>query len=124
MGLKTGFLCGGALTAFLGVAVASGTPAAARSCEDLRSLAVPNTTIDAAEAIAAGSYTPAGSAPINDLPAFCRVHGVISPVPGSQIGFELWLPQQGWNRKVEMVGNGGYSSAIAYASLGGLLKAG
>ena len=42
---------------------------------------------------AAGSYTPAGGAEIAELPAFCRVHGVVSPVEGSHVGFEVWLPK-------------------------------
>ena len=72
----------------------------------------------------AGAYTPGGGAEIDRLPAFCRVHGVIEPVPGSRIGFELWLPDASWNGKIEMFGNGGYSSKMSYGSLGDQLKRG
>src|SRR4051812_7674194 len=87
---------------------------AAASCEAVAGLSLPDTVIDVAEPVPAGAYTPAGSAALLGLPAFCRVHGTISPVPGSRIGFELWLPQQGWNGRLVMFGNGGYSSAIAW----------
>ena len=99
--------------------VAAASARAAMKCEALTGLGLPDARIDSAVAVPAGSYTPAGTtAPIGDLPAFCRVHGVASPVPGSTIGFEVWLPQQGWNGKLEMFGNGGYSSAMSYPAMG------
>ena len=52
------------------------------------------------------------AAPLLGLPPTCRVQGHVSPVPGSRIGFEVWLPVSGWNGKFQMVGNGGYSSAM------------
>ncbi len=97
---------------------------AAASCDQLVKLAVDNTTISAAEARPAGSFAPPSGAAIADLPGFCRVQGVISAVPGSRVGFELWLPQDGWNGKIEMVGNGGYSSAMSYKAMAPLLKRG
>ena len=56
-------------------------PAAAATCESLAELKLPNTTITTAQTVAAGAYTPAsGSAvPYKDLPAFCRVAGVLKP---------------------------------------------
>jgi feruloyl esterase len=56
--------------------------------------------------------------------AACKVKGEITPVPGSRITFELWLPKAGWNGKFEMVGNGGFSSAIPAAQMQRLLEAG
>jgi hypothetical protein len=106
----------------LGAALASSVSWAA-SCEALANLQTKDTVIDIAEAHAAGAYTPAGGSPLNSLPAFCRVHGVVSAVPGSQVGFEVWLPQD-WNGKIEMVGNGGYSSAISFGSMADLVKRG
>jgi feruloyl esterase len=100
------------------------TSFAATPCDAVRDMRLDNTTIDAVELIAAGSYRPAGASEIKDVPAFCRVHGNVEPVPGSRIGFELWLPETGWNGKLEMFGNGGYSSKISYDSLGGQLKRG
>ncbi len=116
-------------TALLGTAAFIGSPAqAAANCEALpQALAlagIANTSIVAAQSIAAGSYTPPGSGPLNGLPAFCRVQGVVTPVPGSQIGFEVWLPQAAWNAKLQMFGNGGYSSSLDYGSMAQLLGRG
>jgi feruloyl esterase len=108
------------LAGVAGVAAAFGAP----SCDAVKQLAIEHTAIDAAQPIPAGGYQAPGGMEIKDVPAFCRVHGVISPVPGSQIGFELWLPDAGWNGKLEMFGNGGYSSKIAYGNLAEQLKRG
>ena len=51
------------------------------------------------------------------LTAFCRIAGTISPVPDSTIGFELWLPSDGWNGKILQVGNGGAAGSIVYPAL-------
>lgn len=106
-------------------------PAAARAagpCEGLVALALPDTAIDAAQPVAAGDYAPAGSPALRDLPAFCRVHGTVAPVPGSRIGFGVWLPQNGgnsgWNGKLLMLGNGGYSSALPHLEMAARLRAG
>jgi len=52
-----------------------------------------------------------------DLPAFCRVAGVVQPA----INFEVWLPpasgDKRWNRKFNGVGNGGLAGFIAYVSM-------
>ncbi|QRM35755.1 tannase/feruloyl esterase family alpha/beta hydrolase [Microvirga sp. VF16] len=116
---------GGAATlSLLGISFLA-TSAAAEPCEDLKVLSLANTTLEAVEPVAAGAYTPPGTtSPISNLPAFYRVRGVTSPVPGSKIGFEVWLPQTGWNGKLQMFGNGGYSSAIPYSDLGALLRTG
>jgi feruloyl esterase len=91
---------------------------------ELRDMRLDHAIIDAAESVAAGAYRPMGMPEVKDGPAFCRVHGNAEPVPGSRIGFVLWLPETGWNGKLEMFGNGGYSSKISYDSLGGQLKRG
>lgn len=41
------------------------------------------------------------------LPQFCRVTALASPVPGSRIGIELWLPKD-WNGKLLGLGNHGF----------------
>jgi feruloyl esterase len=109
------------------IGIAALPAAAATTCESLANLALPDATVTAAESIVTGSYKPSGSnATIGNLPPFCRVHGVASPVPGSTIGFEVWMPlaSAGWNGKLEMLGNGGYSSAISWGSMGTLLQGG
>jgi feruloyl esterase len=64
----------------------------------------------------AGSYPQAGSHA--DSPAFCEVQGVASPVPGSHVGFAVWLPSpSNWSGRLHMVGNGAYGSNLYYAQL-------
>lgn len=97
---------------------AASTPAISRTCESLTAVSLPHTTITIAESIPAGGYTASDGRALPYVPAFCRVHGIAKPVPGSTIGFEVWIPDQ-WNRRLLMYGNGGYSSAIDFASMGG-----
>ena len=61
---------------------------------------------------------------VEELPEFCRVIGSASPVEGSIIGFEAWLPTDGWNGKLLMLGNGGYSSSIPYMQMAEYLRRG
>jgi hypothetical protein len=92
-------------------------------CEDLASLALPETKITRAERVAAGAFTPPGPPPIpvpvnySRLPAFCRVTATISPTPSSAIKIEVWLPVEGWNGKFVGVGNGGFSGAIFHFAM-------
>jgi feruloyl esterase len=60
---------------------------------------------------------------LGELPGFCRVTAVIRPVPGSEIGVEIWLPTA-WNRRMLQVGNGGFAGAINYAGLATAIKHG
>lgn len=101
-------------------------PLGAVTCESLSGLQLPATKITGAQVVAAGVFTPpAGNADAyKSLPAFCRVQGVIAPSNDSHIEFEVWLPVNGWNRKYEAVGNGGYAGSINYAGMGGALAAG
>jgi feruloyl esterase len=115
-----------ALAGMAGAALLLGAaPARAQDCAALGQLALPTASIGVAEPVAAGEYRPAGAAAaLTGLPAFCRVEGVIQPVPGSRIGFQLWLPQSGWNGRLLMVGNGGYSSAMAFPEMATRLRQG
>jgi feruloyl esterase len=56
-------------------------------------------------------------------PDHCAVTGHLHPVPGSDIGFVLWLPQ-GWNGRFQMFGNGGYSSTLPLAQMRAALAKG
>ena len=98
---------------------AAGFPASGATCESLAQLKLPATTITVAQPVPAGSFTPPKSQPIPNLPAFCRVTGVIQPSPDSHIEFEVWLPVSGWNGKLQGVGNGGFAGSIDYGE-GGL----
>ncbi|MXO66324.1 tannase/feruloyl esterase family alpha/beta hydrolase [Altericroceibacterium endophyticum] len=55
---------------------------------------------------------------------YCLVKGAISAVEGSRIGFELWLPETGWNHRIRMFGNGGYSSSLPRAQMAKALAEG
>ncbi len=105
-------LCVGVASASI-IALAS-APASARSCESLARLALPETTITLAESHAAGPFTPPGSPTPLQLPAFCRVAGVVQPA----VRFEVWLPAAAaWNKKFQGVGNGGLAGTIGYGAL-------
>jgi pimeloyl-ACP methyl ester carboxylesterase len=113
------------------VAAAAATPAAfAANCEALSGLKIADTTITTAKPIAAGAFTLAegrggrGGNPFASLPSFCEVHGVIKPTPVSIIQFEVWLPESGWNGKLQTVGNGGLAGTISYPAMATALKAG
>jgi feruloyl esterase len=91
------------------------------SCESLKSLSLPNTTIVTAELVPAGPYTapspfgappaaagrgaPAPAAPAGGrggrglaaatpvtLPAHCRINAILRPSSDSEIEMEVWLP--------------------------------
>jgi feruloyl esterase len=79
----------------------------------LLSAKLPNTTINGAESIPAGTYQPPGSATaFTGLPAFCRVTATVGPVPGSSIGIEVWLPATTWNGKYQQSGSHGFGGTF------------
>jgi len=98
--------------------------APAADCESLSNLKLADTTITVAQSIASGSFTPPGGKPLTDLPAFCRVAGVIKPTPDSHIQFETWLPASGWNHKFRGIGNGGFAGQISYEQLANSIRRG
>ncbi len=107
---------------------------AAQPCESLSSLKLQNTTVTAAEAVAAGAFAPPANAggrgkgrggnPYANLPAFCRVTATIKPSSDSDIKMELWMPAAGWNNKFEAEGNGAWTGSITEATLAGALALG
>ncbi|MFP5306959.1 MAG: tannase/feruloyl esterase family alpha/beta hydrolase, partial [Gammaproteobacteria bacterium] len=58
-----------------------------------------------------------GGIPWLELPASCRVSAIARPIPGSEIRFEVWMPQAGWNGRVQGVGGGGLAGVIERLSL-------
>ena len=99
-----------------------------QSCESVAGLMVPNTTITSAKVMPAGPFTAppdmlGAIAPVN-VPAFCRVTGVIKPTADSEIKFELWMPTATWNGKFQQVGNGGFAGVIPSRGLLGPLVSG
>ncbi len=94
----------------------------AASCEGLASLALPNTTITLAKSMPAGTLTPPSGRAIDDLPAFCEVHGILKPTDVSVIHFEVWLPATNWNGRLEGVGNGGLAGTISFGPMATALR--
>jgi tannase/feruloyl esterase len=105
--------------------IASGASAPS-SCDRLKSTQLPDTTITAADVVAAGAFAAANARGYDykTLPAFCRVQGVIAPSTDSHIEFEVWMPASGWNGKYQGVGNGGFAGEITYPQLAAALSAG
>src|SRR5579862_8726987 len=96
----------------------------AASCEGLTSLVLPNTTITLAKSMPAGTFTPPGGRAIDNLPAFCEVHGILKPTDVSVIHFEVWLPAVNWNGRLEGVGNGGLAGTISFGPMATALRNG
>lgn len=95
----------------------AGAALAAQDCESLAKLPLPATTITRAESVPAGSFAPPAGQVIPNVPAFCRVAGVIKPSGDSNVQFEVWMPASGWNGKFQGVGNGGFAGSIGYEQL-------
>lgn len=112
--------------AMLTVLTFGAKPASGQTCEKLTDLKLANTTITAAQSVGAGAFTPAAgsAAPYKDLPAFCRVTGVIKPTTDSDIKFEVWMPGTGWNGKFQGIGNGGFAGTITQSALGAAVARG
>jgi feruloyl esterase len=108
----------------------SATYAGAATCDSLKSLTLPQATIDSVEIVAAGAFTqPGGRAgrggnAFADLPAFCRVALTAKPSSDSDIKIEVWLPAENWNNKYQAVGNGAWTGTIGYAAMADALRRG
>jgi len=102
----------------LGLMLCAGAALAAQDCESLATLLLQEATVARAESLPAGDFTLAAGKAIPNLPAFCRVVGVIKPSPDSNIQFEVWMPSSGWNSKFQGVGNGGFAGSINYEQMG------
>lgn len=119
----------------LTVLVPSAASAAARGCEEMRRAAVKNVQVTSATEVArslpANQFAPTRQRPfaqpvvpnLKDLPRFCRVTARLSPVPGSRIGIDLWLPEQ-WNGKLVAIGNHGFSGEFEHEDMALALKRG
>src|SRR5262245_35209658 len=96
-------------------------------CETVKSLTLPNATITMAQPVAPGAFTAPGgrgAEAYKTLPAFCRVAATLTPAADSEIKIEVWLPESGWNGKLESVGNGAWAGTISYPAMGTALAAG
>ena len=99
-------------------------PLTASPCESLRNAPLEHTTITAAELVPAGAFRPPYGDTLQNLPAFCRVAGIISPSSYSVIRFEVWMPASGWNNRYLGVANGGFAGSIDFPQLGRNLRRG
>jgi hypothetical protein len=92
-------------------------------CAAMKELKLEGTTISMAETVSGRLELP-GMAPIDGLPSFCRVAGLLRPTIDSKIHFEVWLPGKDWNGRLLGTGNGGFAGAIDYPQIEGALKRG
>ncbi|MCE7797145.1 tannase/feruloyl esterase family alpha/beta hydrolase [Sphingobium sufflavum] len=105
----------------------------AQDCDRLGSLKLPDVEISVATSLpdrarvpAAGLTSMYGKAAVvaTNVPAFCRVVGHIRPTKDSDIGFELWMPLQGWDGRLHGIGIGGFAGGIDYFTLSGAIRTG
>ncbi len=90
------------------------------TCDSLRTLSTPQVTVTAAETVPAGVFVqpPAPGAATattqhpEPIPRHCRVKLTLKPSSDSNIYSELWMPADGWNGKLLVVGNGGFAGSI------------
>jgi feruloyl esterase len=94
------------------------------ACAKLTSQHFPHTRIHSARNVAAGPFIAPREGPFPTrslvLPAFCRVKGDVDP----HIGFEIWLPEQGWNGRLLALGSGGFGGFIDDRQLASMMKKG
>lgn len=90
------------------------------SCEAISSQIIVNGIISNTELVPAGGFDSSAarsSDAYQQLEAFCRISAVLSPVQGSNINIEVWMPMQNWNSKLVAVGNGGLAGSVSYEAL-------
>ncbi|MCL2877942.1 MAG: tannase/feruloyl esterase family alpha/beta hydrolase [Acidobacteria bacterium] len=103
-------------------------PAAADSCDNLASLALPDGKTTSAAVVAAGAFAPpaeggmlaggtGGNSAFKSVPAFCRVTATLTPSADSDIKIEVWMPVEKWNGKLVGTGNGVWAGNINYSAL-------
>ena len=100
------------------------------ACESLAQMKVTNGRVLSAESVNSRRLHASehdrcnAAAAFKTLPAFCRVTLQLTPSSDSDIRVEVWLPQAGWNHKLQASGNGGLGGAIPYPALAASVKAG
>jgi len=93
-------------------------------------MTVRNGQVLSAASVPAGAFAPPNATnataaeAFKTLPGFCRVSLKLTPSADSDIRVEVWLPQSGWNRKLQASGNGGLGGAIPYPAMAASVKAG
>jgi len=108
----------------------NGATPAPIACESLAQMKVTTGQVLSAESVQAGAFAPPNATnanaitAFNTLPAFCRVTLKLTPSSDSDIRVEVWLPQSGWNHKLQASGNGGLGGAIPYPAMAASMRAG
>jgi len=97
-------------------------PALAATCSDMSRLQINGVTISEIESRDSGTLEQRNG-PDLSLPPHCRVAAVLSPSDDSEIGMELWLPEN-WNGKFLALGNGGWAGSISFSAMAQGLQAG
>lgn len=95
----------------------------AADCTALKTLHLDEATITAAETVS-GDLSIPGEKPMHELPALCRVTGILRPSADSEIDFEVWMPAEGWNGRLLGAGNGGFAGSIDYREFAGYVQRG
>src|SRR5579863_7405287 len=112
----------------LAIAALRAAPIPPDTCSNLKSaLSMPHTTINSAETVPAGTFSPANrgganAKPVTGLPTFCRVTATLAPTSDSKIGVEVWMPTSGWNGQLQAIGNHELGGVIFYGDMGAELK--
>ena len=102
------------------------TPTRTARCDALAALAVPGATFPTIQSVPGGGFVaPSGAdGAFRGLPAFCRVAATLKPTSDSDVRIEVWLPEDGWNRKIQAVGNGAFNGNINYSGMAAALARG
>lgn len=110
---------------FTGITLAAlASSAHAEGCANLVAPTSARAQLLLAQTVATGSFTPPDSPrPLQELPTFCRAVLSLHPSSDSEIGAEIWLPEN-WNNKLLMVGSGGWGGGIDYQGLAAGLRRG
>lgn len=86
----------------------------AARCSGLEGKSFGGAAVTSAGHVAAGTALPPFQRSFG--PAFCRVKAVTKPAAGSEIKFEIWLPDD-WNGKFVGIGGGGFEGSYAQANI-------
>jgi hypothetical protein len=109
--------------------------AAADRCTTLSGLKLDQVAIESAAIQPARVPVPGANLPsmtgapgagpqVAGLPAFCRVTGSMHPTADSDIRFEVWMPQEGWDGRFNGANSGGLAGYINYNDLAAAIRAG
>lgn len=110
------------------------TPAAER-CAALAGQQLDQVTIVSANMQLAGAPVSCSKMPaflpkmpvgadVSGLPTFCRIVGSIRPEPGSDIRFEVWMPGEGWDGRLNGGNSGGFAGYVNYMDLAAAVRSG